>query len=179
MVFTAGFFSILVFAVVLTNAGTIVTSITDDCLSRVSILRRQVKQQWLLCLIWGSLYYGWMLLLAWYTVLWKKERLNEEFEWDDAYWFAFITTTTVGLGDYYLEHQVLLRRDLVSFTLVILVGFVFLANFLVKLTDLLTALFHWSGGTDLDTRLKDTSLWRLTKRKQTPTCNDTHKLCPR
>ena len=92
--------------------------------------------------------------------------MDEDFDWDDAYWMAFITTTTVGLGDFFYEHQVLLRRDLISFSLVILVGFIFLANFLVKLTDLLTALLHWSGATDLDTRLQETSLVWCTKRRR-------------
>lgn len=31
---------------------------------------------------------------------------NEEFDYADSYWFSYITTTTVGLGDYYLEPEV-------------------------------------------------------------------------
>ena len=46
----------------------------------------------------------------------------------------------MGLGDFHLEHQVLLRRDLIAFALLILMGFIFLANFLVKLTDSLSSL---------------------------------------
>jgi putative Mn2+ efflux pump MntP len=106
-----------------------------------------------------------MCVVAWKTVHWKEERLGEDFKFVNAYWFSFITTTTVGLGDFYLEHQVLLRRDLVAFSLLILMGFVFLANFLVKLTDLLTECFPRIKSSNLDERLKATNMmWHL-KRK--------------
>lgn len=51
-----------------------------------------------------------MGVVALKTVYWKESRLGENFEFNDAYWFGFSTTTTVGLGDYYyLEHQVMLQ----------------------------------------------------------------------
>ena len=161
LVFTVGFLSILIFALVLGNAGRIVTAIFDDWLSRVKVLSC-VRQDWIMCLFWGGLYYFWMSIVALETVRWKKERLDEDFSYQDAYWFAFITTTTVGLGDYYLEHQVVLRRDLIAFSLMILMGFVFLANFLVKMTELLTTRFPRMKASNLDQRLQATNmLWHF------------------
>jgi len=157
LVYTVGFLSILVFAVVLGHAGNIVTAIFDDWLSRVKILSI-VKRNWVMCLFWGTLYYTWMCVVAWKTVHWKEERLGGDFHFKEAYWFSFITTTTVGLGDYYLEHQVLLRRDLVAFSLLILFSFVLLSNFLVKLTDLLTAILPRTKASNLDERLKATNI---------------------
>jgi Ion channel len=164
MVFTAGFFSILLFAVVLGNAGKIVTNITDDWLSRLPRLSL-LTHDWVICLFWGGCYYGWMFVVAFVTVRWKRERVGVDLAWDDAYWFAFITTTTVGLGDFYLEHEVLLRRDLIAFSLMILVGFIFLANFLVKLTDLLKDCFPWMAANNYQDRLNHTVLlWGKSKR---------------
>ena len=151
----------MIFALVLGNAGRIVTAIFDDWLSRVKVLSC-VRQDWIMCLFWGGLYYFWMSIVALETVRWKKERLDEDFSYQDAYWFAFITTTTVGLGDYYLEHQVVLRRDLIAFSLMILMGFVFLANFLVKMTELLTTRFPRMKASNLDQRLQATNmLWHF------------------
>jgi hypothetical protein len=53
----------------------------------------------------------------------------------DGYWFSFISTTTVGLGDIFLEPEVIQARDLVTFPLLFLVGFVFLSSFLGKFSE--------------------------------------------
>jgi len=154
-----------------------VTAIIDDWINRVNVLAI-AKSNWFMCLFWGLVYYSWMLVVAWKTVHWKEERLDEDFSYKDAYWFSFITTTTVGLGDYYLAHQVLLRRDLISFALLVLVGFVFLSNFLVKLTEVLTTVFPRAKAKSLDDRLKQTNmLWHFNnnnehKHREDDTSND-------
>ena len=96
LVFTIGFCSILVFAVVLRNAGTIVTAICDDGVDRVRFLS-VLQNDWLMCLFWGVLYYSWMAVVAWKTDLWKEERLGEEFSFRDAYWFRYVVMVMVGL----------------------------------------------------------------------------------
>ena len=173
MIFTLGFLSILVFAVVLGHAGTIITCIFDDWVERVKCMAI-MKRPGLATVFWGCFYYGWMAVLAWKTVYWKEERLGDDFEYRDAYWFSFITTTTVGLGDFYLEHQVVLRRDLIAFSLIILVGLIFLANFLVKLTDCLTSWFPNAKSQSLDERLQKTDmLWHWKKKNNTDkSCNE-------
>jgi hypothetical protein len=62
----------------------------------------------------------------------------------DGYWFSFISTTTVGLGDIFLEPEVIQTRDLVTFPLLFLVGFVFLSSFLGKFAE--EALHMYSSG---------------------------------
>jgi Ion channel len=66
--------------------------------------------------------------------------LGEDFSARDAYWFAYISTTTVGLGDYFLEPEVFTRSDLMLFPMLFLFGFVLLASFLNKFTELLSHL---------------------------------------
>ena len=87
--YTIGFLSILVFALVLGNSGNIVTAITDDWIGRIKLLSI-AKRDWFMCLFWGALYYTWMLVVAWKTVHWKEERLGEDFTFEDAYWLVFV-----------------------------------------------------------------------------------------
>lgn len=135
MIFTLGFLSILIFAGVLAKAGSIIVAIVDDWLYRI-------KLSWLTwpsiqAFIWGALYYLWCYAIAWYYVYWNQERLDVEIMYKDAYWYAYITTTTVGLGDHYLDHAVLIGIDLLVWPLLILVGFVLLSSFLNKVGELL------------------------------------------
>jgi hypothetical protein len=59
-----------------------------------------------------------------------------DFSFQDGYWFAYISTTTVGLGDIFIEPETMQSRDLLIFPLLFLVGFVFLSSFLGKFADL-------------------------------------------
>lgn len=137
MVFTLGFLSILLFAAVLAKAGSIVNAIVEDFLRRSHLTF--LTRNWVQIIVWGALYYLWSLLIASYYIHWSLIRLDEEVSYKDAYWFAYITTTTVGLGDYYLEHAVLIGIDLLIWPLLILFGFVLLASFLTALKDTLVA----------------------------------------
>jgi len=138
MIYTLGFFSILLFAVILGGAGKIVVAIWDDFVNRTKLHHLNIP--WVGCIFWGFCYYAWMLVIAAVTQAWKAARLDEEMDFSEAYWFSYISTTTVGLGDNYLEHDVILRQDLFTFPLLFLTGFVLLANFFVKLTEVLTNL---------------------------------------
>lgn len=131
MIFTLGFVSILCFGTVLRKAGSIVVAIVEDFLLRThfSFLTRN----WIQTIVWGGLYYLWSLLIASYYVYWNQMRLGETVSLNDAYWYAYITTTTVGLGDYYLEHAAIIGIDLLIWPLLILYGFVLLAAFLTAL----------------------------------------------
>ena len=101
------------------------------------------------CAIWGGIYYAWMALIAATVQHWKEQRLDIEFPFSQGYWFAYISTTTVGLGDVFLEPEVIRGEDLVVFPLLFLVGFVYFAAFLAKFAELLL-----SGGYGSSSRRK-------------------------
>lgn len=139
LVYSAGFLSILIFGVVLAISGHVVTALVDDALVRCKLAF--MNKHWIACIIYGTLYYLWMVIIAMKTVNWKSRRLGENFSSSNAYWFAYISTTTVGLGDYYLEPAVFTVGDLMTWPWTFLIGFIFLAAFLGKFAEFLSKTF--------------------------------------
>jgi hypothetical protein len=88
MVFSLGFISILAFGAVLASAGNIVSRIFDDAVTRRKLTF--LSWPWVAMCVWGSAYYTWMALIAFYTKVWKQERLNDDsFTMNDGYWFRY------------------------------------------------------------------------------------------
>lgn len=159
MIYTFGFLSILLFALVASQSGRITALLFDDVMRKTHVLS-WFSRPFLGTLFWGILYWAWLALIGSYTVDWKVSRVGEEYSMSDAYWFAYISTTTVGLGDIFLEPEVLVGQDLLSFSFLFLFGFVFLAIFVGKLTSFIayiTGLNH-VGGNTIEQSLADTSL---------------------
>jgi hypothetical protein len=78
---------------------------------------------------------------------WKLRLGDDDFaNNEDVLWFAFISTTTVGLGDFYLQPEVTFASDVLQFSLMFLVGFVFLASFLNKISEGIASLAPNLGG---------------------------------
>ena len=64
---------------------------------------------------------------------WKQNRLDEwYFDLSYGYWFAYISSTTIGFGDIYLNPEVLITTDLIIFPMLFLAAFVSIAAFLSK-----------------------------------------------
>ena len=136
LVFTLGFVSILLFGQILAVAGHVVSAYADDFWRRLGYpfgARPSVA-----CVIFGGLYYCWMVLIAIVTVDWKRDRLGyDSFDMIHGYWFAFISSTTIGFGDITLEPEVFLGRDMITFPILFLVAFVLVAAFLENFALLL------------------------------------------
>ena len=86
MIYTLGFFSILLFAGILAKAGSIICAIVDDWLNRIklSCLTRPSVQ----VIIWGAIYYAYCLWIASYYIYWVKNRLDDEITYQEGYWYV-------------------------------------------------------------------------------------------
>ena len=76
-----------------------------------------------------------MLVVAAFMSKYTEDRSGSKLTLSDAYWFAFITTTTVGLGDYHLAHEEFRAEDMFYIPMAILFGFNILHNFAEKLVE--------------------------------------------
>lgn len=135
LIYSAGFISLILFGAILGSSGYILLSIYDDCVSRFScskFLRRPIVG----VVLWGGIWLAWAVVIAGGTEWWWAYRLPE-FDADhyDALWFAYISTSTIGLGDYYLQPEVMFPSDALKFSVSFLVGFVFLSTFIGKIVE--------------------------------------------
>ena len=133
MVYTLGFVCILIFTGIIGQAGYICLAVCDDVLHRVKA--SWLTSGWPAVCIWVSALYLWMLVLSYYFIHYQKERNFTDVSLKDAFWFAYISTTTVGFGDFYIQHPTVRLEDMVYIPMLFLFAFVLLANFLLKFSD--------------------------------------------
>ena len=97
-------------------------------------------------LFWLSMTILWMLVLALAMQKYKTNRIGEGFSLSDAYWFSYITITTVGFGDIHISHEEFLAGDMFFIPLLVLMGFNFLGIFAEKGVDLYNDFFPAKSG---------------------------------
>ncbi len=165
LVYFMGFLSILLFSAAMGNAGSVLLTIVDDFFERVGLKR--LTKGIAAVVFWLATLLLWLLVIAgiywlWaekhYGIYWKEDP-SVRFKLSDAYWFAYISVTTVGFGDYFLPHDSIRTRDLFYNPLIILIGFILLANFLLKLGEMFVS-FMKSSSEKLDNNMKSIVITR-------------------
>ena len=155
MCYTFGFLCILLFGTVLAQAGDIITAIFEDGVNRHEKLK-WLSKTWIEVIIWGAAFYSFLCIIAATTQSWQNNRLGEDITFKDAYWFSFISITTVGLGDMYLDGENFAVWDLMGFAWLFLLGFAILANFLCLLRRMKKEVVQSvAGGSSFKTRLQE------------------------
>ena len=135
LVYILGFISILFFGGILASTGTIVSHLVGDFFARLRLKFFTYKSVMMVmwCLMWLAWQVGLMFFFWWFN----KIRVGSDIRWEDAYWWAFISTTTIGLGDFYPTPALIFTSDLLMLTPGFLIGFVLLSSFLAELGNLL------------------------------------------
>ncbi|EEC51161.1 predicted protein [Phaeodactylum tricornutum CCAP 1055/1] len=157
---------ILCFGGILGSAGYIANAISDHALIRFRL--RWLTTPWKASFIWASLYYMWLFFIAVYFQRWQNERVDELVSLMDSYWLAYISTTTVGLGDFFFQPEGLRVSDLATLPLLFLFGFILLAGFVGKFAEAVTSPFKMLGSSIVD-KLKETNkFWEDASEEEAP-----------
>lgn len=137
-----GFVTILAFGAVSAVAAQIVIVVFDDLVARWNL--RILSRPSVGVVLWATVTMAWTAYAADRFYNWWNERLPEEDlpyadRWDSV-WFAYITTSTVGLGDYFLQPAYMSVNDVFRFAMTCLLCFVFFATLLGQFAALLSGL---------------------------------------
>lgn len=135
MVLTVGFLNILLFGAVAASAGYVMTSLANDLAARKGVPLE--TKPWIACVFWAALLYLWMIAIACVYQQWKSVRLQDDVTLFEAFWFSYISTTTVGLGDFFIDPDVLVVPDLLTFPVMFLISFVFFGAFIAEVSSVL------------------------------------------
>ena len=134
LVYTCGFITIIGFLILNNTAAHVWKHIIEDVFHRSNLT--MLINGPLSVLFWFFMTIIWMLITAFAMKSYREDRTDEAFPFKDAYWFSYITTTTVGFGDIHLDHEEFTVVDMFFIPLIILMGFNFLGIFADKGMDL-------------------------------------------
>jgi hypothetical protein len=138
LIVTAGLFSLILFGAVLGLTSFIILAIFDDFVSRYLVSRYCISK-WLQhpvvgMLMWGAIWMTYAVVIATDVEYWWEERLPdyaEGIDRSDTLWFAFISTSTIGLGDYFLQPEVVFASDTLKYSVLFMVGTYYFCSFVV------------------------------------------------
>jgi Ion channel len=90
---------------------------------------------------------------------WNAERLGtSNVTFRDGFWFAYISTTSIGLGDFILNPAVLVASDMIFWPFIFLFGFVLFSAFICNLSAVVMKPVH-DFTKHLAERLEDTNMF--------------------
>ncbi len=168
-----GFFHLCIFVVITGHAGYIVLTILDDFFSQVGLTR--LKEGTVAVVFWLAMFVLWLLLMAliWFNsfseILYHlAQRLGTsdgfpEVLLSDGMWFAFVSITTIGFGDIYVDHSS--ASVTTPFICVVLfsIGSILFANFWLKLSKCIIDRIKSSQNTSLDEKMKSLRVSKMNR----------------
>ena len=147
MVYTVGFLSVIIFTALIGAAGYVFLTIADDFFEIYKL--QKLTTGFPSVIFWFLNLIFWILIIAGMFGAYEYVKYGEVANSvEDRIWWAYISVTTVGFGDYYIAHDTFQIVDVWYVPLLMLMGFVNLANFLIKLSELIIFFVEATGITD-------------------------------
>lgn len=138
-----GFFSILAFGAVSAAASQILIVVFDDFVKRCNL--KVLSRPAVSVVLWTLIAFSWTMFFASKSYDWWRDRVPAEDQpyasfWDSV-WFAYLTTTTIGLGDFYYQPDYIFVADVFWLSLTCLLCFVFFATLIGQIVALFSGIF--------------------------------------
>mmetsp|Transcript_40958 Transcript_40958/g.98062 ORF Transcript_40958/g.98062 Transcript_40958/m.98062 type:complete len:151 (-) Transcript_40958:601-1053(-) len=115
--------SIILFGAISLVAGNVVSIIVNDFFRKVKLKFLSRSEPGLF--IWFSIAVGWICFIGYYAHEWWRRRVfGFEVTMNESLWFAYISALTVGLGDFFLQPEVMFIEDVFIWSGIMLFGFV-------------------------------------------------------
>lgn len=114
LIYTLGFMSVLIFTALIGKAGYICLTIADDFFLRFRRLKPLSKGV-MACVFWFAILCLWLLVLSGVGLAFARNRSPETLDQpslNNAFWFSFISISTIGFGDLHIPHSSFLPRDM-------------------------------------------------------------------
>lgn len=138
LVLFLGFLSIMVFSTLIGHAGYIMLTMVDHFFKQHRM--KKFTKGLGSVIFWFAMLVLWLGVIMsiyqlWTDLVYSQVRDYVSFTWFDAFWFAYISVATIGFGDFYIPPDTARVYDMFITPLIILIGFVLLANFILKFSD--------------------------------------------
>ena len=133
LVMSLGFFSILAFSSCIGSAAFVTLCIVEDFCKRTKVLRRMTEGA-LSAVFWYFSLIIWVVFVAAISYAYVNAYLGMDMTFMEHIWFSYISITTVGFGDRHVNHEGFRHENMLYIPTLLLIGFVLLANCLVKLS---------------------------------------------
>jgi hypothetical protein len=101
LVSALGWFTIVIFGGLSVIGGNVMEVVFDDLFRKIKL--KSLTRASFGVIFWACTAAGWIVVQGILAYNWWKQRIpDDDTTINDSLWFAYISATTVGLGDYFL-----------------------------------------------------------------------------
>lgn len=146
MLYTFGLFSILAFTASIGHAAVVMLAIVDKMYSSHKKLR-PLQHGFPAVLVWCVALLVWFIVTAAIQLAYVNDQIDRIPEYPvfeklhitlpQTLWWTYASMTTVGFGDIFKPQYLIDWGEVFLFGPILMIGFVLLGNFLIKLSDVL------------------------------------------
>lgn len=139
MIYSFGFFSILAFTTSIGHAASVMLGIVDEMYGNSHKNFKHLTRGFSAVLVWFVALLAWLFVITGVHIWYEKYLDGNPFL--DTVWWTYASITTIGFGDIHKPNNIIDWGELFIFGPMLMLGFVLLGNFLIKLAAVLMKFF--------------------------------------
>jgi len=139
MIYSFGFFSILAFTTSIGHAASVMLIIVDKMYGNSHKYFKHLTHGFPAVLVWFVALLAWLFVITGVHIWYEKYLDGNPFL--DTVWWTYASITTIGFGDIHKPNNIIDWGEIFIFGPMLMLGFVLLGNFLIKLAAVLMKYF--------------------------------------